>query len=87
MATQVKAQVLESDDGPRVGIPGKALILYSGLIVTKVVGCVPLDISNQGRRKQYGWYGFGRTTFRETKLIGGIVLTGVASARGNNCTF
>ena len=28
------------DGGPRVGIPGKALILYSGWIVIKVVRCV-----------------------------------------------
>ena len=31
---------LESEDGPRVGIPKNALILYSMLIVIKVVGCV-----------------------------------------------
>ena len=31
---------MESDDGPRVGIAGKALILYSRLIVIKVVRCV-----------------------------------------------
>ena len=29
----------KSSAGPRVGIPAKAVILYSGLIVIKVVGC------------------------------------------------
>lgn len=33
-------KVLERDDGPRVMNPEKALILYWGLIVTQVVGCV-----------------------------------------------
>ena len=41
----------------------------------------------QGRRKWYGRYGFGRTTFQETKLIGGRDLMGGVSAHGNNCTF
>ena len=49
VVTLVKAQV-ESDDGPRVRIPEKALILYSGLIITKAVDCVPRDISNTVNR-------------------------------------
>ena len=32
-------QVQKQGMDERVGIPEKALILYSGLIVTKVVGC------------------------------------------------
>ena len=43
MATLVKVQVLESDDGPGVEIPESALILYSRFTVTKVVGCVLID--------------------------------------------
>ena len=39
--------LLEGDDGPRVGIPGKALILHSELIVTKVVGYVLINILRQ----------------------------------------
>ena len=39
----VKAQVLESKNGPRVGIPEKAFIIHSWLIVTKVVVCEPTD--------------------------------------------
>ena len=31
-----------SEDGPRTGIPENSLILYSGLIVVKVVGCVSI---------------------------------------------
>ena len=68
MATLVKAQVLEREDGLRVewdlregfnslfrvdchqdvgcGISEKALILYSGLIVTKIVGSDLISISH-----------------------------------------
>ena len=38
-------QVLERKDGPRVGIPEKTFILYSGLIVIKVVGYASTYIS------------------------------------------
>ena len=43
MATLVN-KVLKSEDGPRVGIPVKALFLYSKLIVIEVVGCVQFKI-------------------------------------------
>ena len=36
-----------------VGIPEKAFILHSGLIVTKVVGCVPMEISYTQLHSQY----------------------------------
>ena len=39
MATLVKALSPRGDDGPRVGIPERALISYSELIIIKVVGC------------------------------------------------
>ena len=43
VVTLVKAEVLESDDGPKLEIQGKALILYIGLIVTKVVGYILIE--------------------------------------------
>ena len=35
---------MESEDGPRVRIPGKALILFSGITVTTVVGYMCLYV-------------------------------------------
>ena len=45
MATLVSVSPVR-DDGPRVEIIGKVLILYSGLIATNVVGCVSINTSS-----------------------------------------
>ena len=61
MVTLVKGE-LESLDRPRVKIPEKALILYSGLIVIKVVGLCTQNISlsrhSQKARQTADWRAF-----------------------------